>query len=178
MSENFKNGQEQEEQVHNGQHEKTDDACKEQGTSEQHELTAVKDQLVRLGADFQNFKRRVEKDRSDWFRSAQSEILLELLPVIDDFDRALAEAQKEGINPEFAQWFAGFELIHKALYEFLKNRDVQPIEQMKDFDPELHEALMQVESENHESGQIVQVLQRGFMFKGTVLRPAKVSVAK
>lgn len=142
------------------------------------ELTSVKEQLVRLGADFQNYKKRTEKDRAEWSSSAQAAVLLELLPLVDDFDRALSEAQKEGVNPEFAQWLAGFELIHKALYELLKNRKVEPIDQITTFDPELHEALMQVESEEHESGQIVQIMQRGFTFNGKVLRPAKVSVAK
>lgn len=142
------------------------------------ELLAVKEQLVRLGADFQNYKKRIEKDRAEWTQSAQAQIILALLPLIDDFDRAIEEAQKDGINPEFAQWLAGFELMHKAFNEFLKNQQVEPIDQVTTFDPEKHEALMQVESDDHESGEIVQVMQRGFLLKGKVLRPAKVSVAK
>jgi len=148
-----------------------EDTCKS-------ELLAVKEQLVRLGADFQNYRKRIEKDRSEWSQSAQAQIILDLFPLIDDFDRAISEAQKEGINPEFGQWIAGFELMHKAFYEFLKNKNVEEIDQIKEFDPELHEALMQVESDEHESGQIVQVMQRGFLLNGKVLRPAKVSVAK
>ena len=142
------------------------------------ELSAVKDQLVRLGADFQNYKKRIEKDRSEWSQTAQARLVVELLPIIDNFDRALKEAQKDGIKPEFAQWLSGFELIHKTFDEFLKRNNISEIPLLEKFDPELHEALMQVDSPEHASGQIVQVLQRGFMFYNKVLRPAKVSVAK
>lgn len=144
----------------------------------QSELAAVKDQLVRLGADFQNYKRRTEKDRSLWSHSIQADVFTELLPVVDDFDRALAEAQKGQVNDEFAQWLSGFEMIHKALYDYLKKHQVEPIEQNTTFDPELHEALLQVDSKEHTSGDIVQVMQKGFTLQKKVLRPAKVSVAK
>ena len=141
------------------------------------ELAQVKDTLVRLGADFQNYKKRVEKDRSHWAHMIQSEMILDLLPVIDNFDRALEEAQKEE-SAEDAKWLEGINMIHKAFYDYLKKQDVAVIEQMQTFDPELHEALMQVESEDHNDGDIVQVLQRGFTLKGKVIRPAKVSVCK
>ncbi len=141
------------------------------------ELAQVKDTLVRLGADFQNYKKRVEKDRSHWAHMIQSEMILDLLPVIDNFDRALEEAQKEE-SAEDAKWLEGINMIHKAFYDYLKKQDVAVIEQMQTFDPELHEALMQVESEDHKEGDIVQVLQRGFTLKGKVIRPAKVSVCK
>lgn len=142
------------------------------------ELDTVKDQLLRLTADFHNYKRRVETDRSNWSFSAKSQIILDVLPVIDDFDRALQEAQREGVSKELGQWLAGFELIHKRLYDFLKSAKVTEIEQVTMFDPELHEALMQVEDVESDSGTIVQVLQKGFMLDGKVIRAAKVSVAK
>ena len=104
-------------------------------------------------------------------------MIVDLLPVIDDFDRALEEAEKENVD-ESAQWLEGVKMIHKAFYEYLKKQDVAEIEQMQTFDPELHEALMQVESEDHKEGDIVQVLQRGFTLKEKVIRPAKVSVCK
>lgn len=144
----------------------------------QSELGSVKDQLVRLGADFQNFKKRTEKDRQNWSFAIEADLFEGLLAIVDDFDRALAEAQKEGVSDSLAQWLAGFELIHKALYDYLKNKKVVPIDQVKTFDPELHEALVQVDSKEHESGEIVQVLQKGFLLNSKVLRPAKVSVAK
>ena len=146
-------------------------------TACQSELASVKEQLVRLGADFQNYKKRIERDKSEWYQSAQTQLLLDLLPVIDDFDRAMQSKNGE-VSPEVSQWLTGFELIYKAFSEFLKQRSVIEIDQMKVFDPQLHEALMQVDSESHKTDEIVQVLQRGFMFNGKVLRPAKVSVAK
>ncbi|MCF7900282.1 nucleotide exchange factor GrpE [Candidatus Babeliales bacterium] len=142
------------------------------------ELAHTKDQLVRLGADFQNYKKRVEKDRSQWMHMIQSDLMVDLLPIIDDFDRALDEADKKEVDESVAQWMQGFKMIHKAFYDYLKKQDIAPIEQVTTFDPELHEALMHVESENHQEGDIVQVLQRGFTLKGKVIRPAKVSVCK
>lgn len=142
------------------------------------ELASVKDQLVRLGADFQNYKKRTEKDKANWGHLIQADLFNELLPIIDDFDRALDQAQKEEKTEEFTEWLKGFSLIHKSLYDFLKKQKVEPIEEVTTFDPELHEALVQVDSDEHESGAIVDVMQRGFLLNGKVIRPAKVSVAK
>jgi len=142
------------------------------------ELASVKDQLVRIGADFQNYKKRVEKDKAQWGHFIQSDFFNYLLPIIDDFDRALEQSQKEESSSNLKEWVKGFKLIHKSLYDFLKKQNVEPIEQVTTFDPELHEALVQVDSDEHESGAIVEVMQRGFLLNGKVLRPAKVSVAK
>lgn len=142
------------------------------------ELAHTKDQLVRLGADFQNYKKRIEKDRSQWMHMIQSDLMVDLLPIIDDFDRALDVAGKEEVGESVSQWMQGFKMIHKAFYEYLKKQDIAPIEQVTTFDPELHEALMHVESDNHQEGDIVTILQRGFTLKGKVIRPAKVSVCK
>ena len=144
----------------------------------QEELANVKDQLVRIGADFQNFKKRTERDRLIWSQSLTADIFLNILPVIDNFDRALEQAKKADNNQDFASWLTGFELIHKSLNDFLKKNRVEPIEQLTTFDPNLHEALMQVEDATKESGSITQVFERGFMLDGKVLRPAKVSVSK
>ncbi len=147
------------------------DACEK-------ELANVKEQLVRLGADFQNYKRRAEKDRQELADIVQSRVFLALLPIVDNFDRALEQAQKENVSPELTQWLSGFQMIHKELYECLKKHDVTPLEDSTIFNPEHHEALMHVDSADHESGNVVHVLQKGFTLKGKVLRPAKVSVAK
>ena len=144
----------------------------------QAELASTKDQLVRIGADFQNFKKRTERDRITWSQTLTADIFLELLPVVDNFDRALEQARKTENNPELAAWIAGFELIYKSLNDFLKKNRVEPIEQMNTFDPNLHEALMQVDDATKESGTIIQVFERGFMLDGKILRPAKVSVSK
>lgn len=167
-----------EENVEKNSEQISDAAEIEKETEFQKELDALKDKYVRLGADYQNYKKRVELQRAEWAFSAQSKIILELLPVIDNFDRALEEAQKNNENQDLKKWLAGFELIHKNLYDCLKSCNVTEIDQVTTFDPELHEALMQVEDEKYESGQIVQVLQKGFMLDSKVIRPAKVSVAK
>lgn len=146
------------------------DAC-------QSELTSVKDQLVRIGADFQNFKKRTERDRTLWAQAVTADIFLGLLPVVDNFERALDQAKKTN-NPELNEWIAGFELIYKSLYDFLKKNRVETIEQVTIFDPNLHEALMQVEDPEKESGTIIQVFEKGYVLEGKVLRPAKVSVAR
>lgn len=141
------------------------------------ELSNTKDQLVRLGADFQNYKRRIEQDQVRWNFVAKSSVIKDLLSCVDDFDRALS-AGKEAQDAQVAQWVLGFELIQKRLYDMLKQHKVERITQVTTFDPELHEAVMQVESSDHTQGAIVQVLEQGFTFEGKVLRPAKVSVAQ
>lgn len=141
------------------------------------DLRLLKDKFVRLGADFQNYKVRVEKDRVLWMDKARMDVLLGLLRVVDDFDRALEESRKNN-NPELQQWLAGFELIHKALYQFLRTFEVTPMEDVKRFDATLHEAVTQIPSKDHQTGDIVDVMERGFMHKGSVLRVAKVIVAQ
>ncbi len=141
------------------------------------DLRILKDKFVRLGADFQNYKVRVEKDRVLWMDKARMDVLLGLLNVVDNFDRALEESKKNN-NPELQQWLAGFELIHKSLYQFLRTFDVMPMEDVQRFDATLHEAVTQIPSKEHQSGEIVDVMERGFMHKGSVLRVAKVIVAQ
>jgi molecular chaperone GrpE len=130
-----------------------------------------KDRCLRTAADFENYKKRAEKERSVWVTSAQSSIFSDLLSIVDDFDRAFAQAKED-------QSIVGFALIHKEFHKFLDKHGISEIKDATQFDPNLHEAIMNVESADHQSGTIVQVLQKGYMFKGQVLRPAKVSVAK
>lgn len=148
------------------------------GCNECKQLPDLKDSYVRLNADFENYKRRVAKDQVTWVAAGQAHLLNDLLQIVDDFDRALAEYEKEGHSENLDSWLQGFELIRKSLYKFLEKNQVKEIDPLKEFDPELHEAISQIESKDHESGQIVEVVQRGFMFKNEVLRPAKVIVAK
>ena len=152
--------------------------CKRELDSCVKEVADLKDTCKRVAADFENFKKRVERDRVSWTLSAQAEVLRDLLPVIDDFDRAIAEYQKKEHEVQQAPWIAGFELIRKALNKLLQTYRVTSIEQMTHFDPEFHEAVAQIESSAHESGDIVDVVQKGYMFNGLVLRVARVTVAK
>lgn len=146
-----------------------------QQSSELKECLAQKDewknQCLRTVAEFENYKKRIEKEKTVWIISAKSSVLNDILTIIDDFERAFAQSESTSIP-------AGFELIYKAFQKFLENQGVQEISSVLEFDPILHEAIMQVSSEQHAPNHIVQVLQKGYMFKGAVLRPAKVSVAK
>lgn len=142
------------------------------------EINDLKETCKSVAADFENFKKRVERDRVAWTRSSQAEVLRDLLPIVDDFDRAIAEYQKQENEASHESWIAGFELIRKALNKLLQTYGVTPIVHMTDFDPEFHEAVAHVESPTHEAGTIVDVVQKGYMFNGLVLRAARVTVAK
>lgn len=140
------------------------------------ELRQVKDTLLRLNADFDNYKKRVIKEKTNWLLDAQAEVIVSLLPIIDDFDRAMSESKKkEGKDLEV--WISGFELIHKAFHKFLDKYAIKEITGFIHFDPEFHEAISQVDSDQ-ESGTIIDIVQRGYLFNDKVLRPAKVVVAK
>ncbi len=136
----------------------------------------IRNNFLRVSADFQNYRSRVEKERMHSIQLGQVAVLGKLLSIVDDVDRAIDEAKKqEGAD---TSWLAGFELIAKSLSQLLVDHQIMPIEQVETFDPELHEALAQIDSSDHESGQIIEVMQKGYMVGDRVLRPAKVTVAK
>jgi molecular chaperone GrpE len=137
-----------------------------------------KEKCMRVTADFENFKKRLVKEQAQWAETAQIQVLKELLPVVDDFDRAYEEAQKKEQTPELQAWLSGFTLIHTALQKLLQKFGVSEITNYTDFNPLYHEAIVQVESADHKPEQIVQVFQKGYQYKDQVLRPARVSVAK
>ncbi|MFQ3662527.1 MAG: nucleotide exchange factor GrpE, partial [Chloroflexaceae bacterium] len=127
-----------------------------------------KDQWLRAAADYKNFKRRVEIERAELIRSASSALLLKLLPVMDDFERAIAN-----IPPEIAEtpWWGGTQLIAQKLRTILESEGVKPIEALgQDFDPNLHEAVLYEEAEGQE-GKVIAELQKGYRLGDRVLRP-------
>jgi len=154
----------------------------------QEENQAIKGKFVRVSADFENFRKRIEKERVQWALLGQTELLEDLLDVIDGFDRAIKHVTKTEknsdkkvagcIKSDLKPLLDGFFMINKSLYKILEKYGVMEITKIKKFDPVIHEAISQIESSDHESGDVVQVLQKGFMIKDKVLRPAKVSVAK
>jgi len=139
---------------------------------------SYKSKFLRSQADFQNYKRRVDKEREQWMRMAQVSVIEQFLPIVDDFFRALSIAQSETENEDTESHVKGLELIAKNLQKTLTDLGVEEISCVASFDPEYHEALMQVESADHQSGQIIDVLSRGYTYRGSVIRHAKVSVAK
>ena len=133
---------------------------------------ALNVKYMRLMADFQNFKRRTEKEKSDIYAFANEKIVLELLNVIDNFERAL-EHSAEGDS--FAE---GMNMIFKQLQGVLEKAGVSEINaQGEDFDPNFHNAVMTEDSEEYESGKVTAVLQKGYILNNKVIRPSMDKVA-
>jgi len=129
----------------------------------------------RARAEFLNYKKRVERERQQRVQDAVSSIALKILPVVDDLERALKNRPTEG---DAVEWAAGIELIYKKLQSILAAEGVTPMQAEGEmFDPNLHEAIAQMPSDGYESGQIIEVVQQGYMIGDRVLRPALVRVA-
>jgi molecular chaperone GrpE len=129
----------------------------------------------RAQAEFSNYKKRIERDREQFYKDTTGKILKRYLEVIDDLALALKNRPEEA---EGAKWAGGIELIYRKLLTILENEGVKPMEaDGHTFDPTYHEAISQEESPDHESGQIIEVIQQGYLLGDRVLRPAKVRVA-
>ncbi|MDT7829730.1 nucleotide exchange factor GrpE [Pricia sp. S334] len=141
------------------------------------DLAKEKDKFMRLFAEFENYKRRTSKERMDMFKTAGQEIMLSLLPVLDDFDRALKELAKS----EDKEMFEGVELIRVKLRETLRSKGLEEVkvEQGDSFDAEVHDAITQIPAPNKKlKGRIVDVVQRGFKLGDRIIRHPKVVVGK
>jgi molecular chaperone GrpE len=133
------------------------------------------DRWLRKTAEFDNYRRRIERERREQADQAVTNLLQELLLVVDDFDRALT--QDAGERSEAYQ--KGVELIHVKLNDVLKKYGVRPIEALgADFDPNLHQAVIHEASPDHREGEVIGELRRGYMIGDRLLRPAMVKVAK
>jgi molecular chaperone GrpE len=141
------------------------------------EEKSFKMQFLRLNADFQNYKKRKEKEKQEWFFVAREQVMNRLLPVLDEFKRAvqICENNDECKNQE---WLKGFQLVNKNLDKELLILKIEKVDTSGSFNPDEHEALMQVESKEKQSGKIVQELAAGYKLDGRVIKHAKVSVAK
>ncbi|MCH4006184.1 MAG: nucleotide exchange factor GrpE [Eubacterium sp.] len=129
------------------------------------------DKYIRLMADFQNYKRRVEKEKSEIYDYANQKILAELLTVLDNFERALAQDCADEAYEK------GMSMIFKQFREVLEKSGLEEIEALgKDFDPNFHHAVMTDNNDDYESGQVTGVLQKGYKLHGKVVRPAMVKV--
>ena len=136
------------------------------------EKADLKDRLLRTLADFDNFRRRAERDRSEYVQYAATEMVRDLIPILDDFRRAM---KVETADKEYAK---GIELIDQRLFEALKKAGLEPIEAAgKPFDPNLHQAVVRVQSEEFPDQTVLEEFQSGYNFKGKLLRPAMVKVA-
>jgi len=138
------------------------------------ELDDLNGKWLRALADLDNYRKRVERDRRRWTEAAREEVIVDLLDVVDNFERALACGEDEG-----GSFREGVELILKSLTDVLKKHGVEPIETAEcEFDPTLHEAVGSVDSPEHESNQIIEETQRGYMLGDRLLRCSKVIVCK
>ena len=139
----------------------------------QTEIAELQDRMLRRQAEFENFRRRQERDRSDFYQYAGMEVVREILPVLDDFERALKTETSD------AGYRKGVELIYQRLMETLKKIGLEPIDPAvgQEFDPNLHQAVIREETEEAPDNTVLEEFGRGYNFKGKLLRPAMVKVA-
>lgn len=134
----------------------------------------LKTKYLRLAADFQNFRKRTEKEKSDIYAYANEKLMGELLDVIDNFDRALEVSEEEKNS-----FVTGMEMIFKQFKTVLENSGLEEIVAMEaDFDPNFHYAVMTAADENFESGKVIEVFKKGYMLNQKVIRPSMVKVSE
>ena len=138
------------------------------------ERDALQDRLLRTAAEFDNYRKRIDRERREQSDAAAFSLLSEVLPVVDNLERALQSPS----GPEAAGFRAGVELILRQLVDLLRKRGVTPIEALgADFDPRFHQAVSQEASDAHRDGEVMEEMQRGYMLGERLLRPAMVKVA-
>jgi len=138
------------------------------------EKDSLQDRLLRTAAEFDNYRKRVERERRDLADFMKADILTEILPIVDNFERAIQAPSADGDSLR-----KGVELIHKQMLDFLRKRGVTPIEALgTDFDPNFHQAVIHESTPFHREGEVIEELQRGYMLGDKLLRPAMVKVAK
>lgn len=135
-------------------------------------VAELNDQLLRRAAEFENYRRRTERERGEFFEYAASDAVKAMLPVLDDFERALKAPCGD------AEYVKGVGLIYSRMFETLKKLGLEPVEALgKPFDPNFHHAIELVNTSEADDQTVLDELQRGYTFKGRLLRPAMVRVA-
>ena len=146
---------------------KKQDALKEK-------IEELEDRVKRQMAEFENFRKRTDKEKTAMFETGARSVIEKILPVVDNFERGLATVPEEDKGTPFAE---GMEMIYKQLLTELEKMEVKPIPAVgEEFDPNFHNAVMQVESEEYESGGIAQELQKGYTYRDSVVRHSMVAV--
>jgi molecular chaperone GrpE len=137
-------------------------------------LDESENRYLRLRADFDNFRRRVQLDRESSEKYRAQSLITNLLPAIDNFERAM---QMSPENDQTTKLMQGMDMVYRSILEALKQEGVEPIEAVgKEFDPQYHQAIMQVEDENFGSNTVIEEFQKGFVLKDRVIRPSMVKV--
>ena len=136
-------------------------------------VAELEDRTKRQMAEFENFRKRTEKEKSQMFETGAKSVVEKILPVIDNFERGLASIEPDNKD----SFYEGMCMIHKQMLSELEKIGVTPIEAIgKEFDPNFHNAVMQVESDEFESGVVAQELQKGYMYRESVVRYSMVAV--
>lgn len=149
---------------------------KEKANKLQEKVDELEDRVKRQMAEFDNFRKRSEKEKSAMFETGAKSVVEKILPVVDNFERGLAGLSEEELKQPFAE---GMNMVYKQLMAELEKLEVKPIEAVGcEFNPDLHNAVMQVESEEYESGIIAQELQRGYTYRDSVVRHSMVAVVQ
>ena len=139
-------------------------------------IEELTDQVKRQMAEFENFRRRTEKEKTQMYEVGAKSIIEKILPVVDNFERGLAAVPEDQKSDAFVD---GMDKIYKQMMTVFAEMGVKPIEAVgKEFDPEYHNAVMQVESEEYESGVVAQELQKGYMYRDSVVRHSMVAVVQ
>ena len=145
-------------------------------SKDKEKITELEDRVMRQMAEFENFRRRTDKEKQAMFETGAKSVIEKILPVIDNFERGLSTISEEERQTGFA---SGMNMIYKQLLTELENIGVKPIEALgKEFDPNLHNAVMQVASEEYESGVVAQELLKGYTYRDAVVRHSMVAVAE
>lgn len=138
------------------------------------QIEALTDQVKRQMAEFDNFRKRTEKEKSSMYEMGARSVIEKILPVIDNFERGLDTVPTDEADSPFTE---GMRMIYKQMMTELENIGVKPIEALgTEFNPDFHNAVMQVESEEYESGYVAQELQKGYMYRDSVVRHSMVAV--
>lgn len=151
-------------------------AFKKKKDKKDEQIEALTDQVKRQMAEFDNFRKRTEKEKSSMYEMGARSVVEKILPVIDNFERGLDTVPEDEKESPFTE---GMRMIYKQLMTELENIGVKPIEALgTEFNPDFHNAVMQVESEEYESGIVAQELQKGYMYRDSVVRHSMVAVVQ
>lgn len=155
---------------------KNEEQAPQEGAGVEEKARQSLEQLLRLKADFENTKKRLERDKQDAIRFANENLLAEVLPILDDLDRAVASLN-EGHDPERVA--KGLKLAQEKLHQVLERHGVQPVKGVGEaFDPNVHEAVGAVEAPGEKEGTVVDEVQRGYLLNGRLIRPSRVRIAQ
>jgi molecular chaperone GrpE len=160
----------------NAKMEKKIKKLKQQLKEKNDELAEYIDTLQRLQAEFENYKKRIVKEQSKFIYMANKDLIKKLLPIIDNFERVVSSKKNKD---EVKKIIDGINIIYKEFGQILKKEGVKELYPKGEmFDPRYHDAIMQIESDKHEEGKVLEVLQKGYLLNDNLLRPATVKVSK